>query len=421
MKRILFVCLAAVCLSPGGAGAQQQYSLHECTEMALKHNARMKVAANKTEMARMEKREAVTNFFPSLSLSGGAMMANEGLMQIPMGLETMEMMEDGLFAGAMVSLPVFVGGQIYNGHKLAKLGLKVSELQLQQTENEVRLGVDRYYWNIVVLNEKQKTLQHVEALLERICADVKVAVDAGVTNRNDLLQVELRLNETRSAALDVANNIMVCKMLLAQYIGVEADCFGVSTEVSGELLSPEHLYANHADCLGNTVEYQLMSKAVDASKLEVRLNKGSFLPTVALQGAYLYNDLMGPSQNSFVGMVSVSVPISWKAPHSIKKYEYKHQNALTEFIDGSQQLLIRMQKAQADLGNAYQQALIALASIEQSEENLRLNEQYYRAGTSSMSNLLEAQQLFQESRDKYAEAYSKYEITKTEYLQATGR
>ena len=38
-----------------------------------------------------------------------------------------------------------------------------------------------------------------------------------------------------------------------------------------------------------------------------------------------------------------------------------------------------------------------------------------------MSDLLQAQQLYQQSRDKYAEAYSKYEISKTEYLQATGR
>ena len=76
-----------------------------------------------------------------------------------------------------------------------------------------------------------------------------------------------------------------------------------------------------------------------------------------------------------------------------------------------------MQKAQIDLNNAYQQALIARNSIEQSEENLRLNEQYYKAGTSSMSDLLQAQQLYQQS----CEAYSKYEISKTEYLQATGR
>lgn len=421
MKRLIFLCFTTALLSTTAAYAQQLYSLQECRQMALHQSAKMKVATNKTLIAKQEKQEAFTNFLPSVSLTGGAMKADDGLIQMPMGEQTMSLLDEGLFGGAMASLPIFAGGQIYNANKLAKLGLEVSELQLRQTENEVTLTVDQYYWNIVVLNEKLQTLHRVESLLDRICSDVKVAVDAGVTNRNDLLQVELRRNETQSAVINVENNIKICKMLLAQYIGVDMEAFNVVTSVSTDLRSPEYLYVNHDESLFSTVEYQLLSKSVDASKLEMRLNKGQFLPTVALNGGYLYNDFMGPSQNSFVGMVSISIPISWKAPSSVRKYKYRHQNAVTEFNNGSEQLLIRMQKAQIDLNNAYQQALIARNSIEQSEENLRLNEQYYKAGTSSMSDLLEAQQLFQQSRDKYAEAYSKYEISKTEYLQATGR
>ena len=420
MKRTLYIFLAALAFQ-SSMKAQQLYTLEECRQMALEQNAKMKVAANKTQMAKQEKREAVTNFFPSITLTGGAMKADDGLIQMPMGEQTMKLLDEGTFGGAMVTMPIFAGGQIYHGNKLAKLGVELSELQLRQTRNEVTLTVDQYYWNIVVLNEKLKTLQHVSALLEKICSDAKAAVDAGIKNWNDLLQVELRKNETQSVVIDIQNNIAICKMLLAQYIGTDMNGFDVQTSVSNELSSPEQLYVNHNERLETTVEYQLLSKAVDASKLEKRLNTGQFLPTVALQGGYLYNDFMGSSQNSFVGMLNVSIPISWKAPFSVRKYKLRHQNAVTEFNNGSEQLMIRMQKAQIDLSNAYQQALIARNSIEQSEENLRLNEQYYKAGTTSMSDLLQAQQLYQQSRDKYAEAYSKYEISKTEYLQATGR
>jgi outer membrane protein TolC len=420
MKRTLYIFLAALAFqSP--LKAQQLYTLEECRQMALEQNAKMKVAANKTQMAKQEKREAATNFFPSITLTGGAMKADDGLIQMPMGEQTMKLLDEGTFGGAMVTMPIFAGGQIYHGNQLAKLGVELSELQLRQTRNEVTLTVDQYYWNIVVLNEKLKTLQHVSALLEKICSDAKAAVDAGIKNRNDLLQVELRKNETQSVVIDIQNNIAICKMLLAQYIGTDMNSFDVQTAVSTELRSPEHLYVNHNERLETTVEYQLLNKAVDASKLEKRLNTGQFLPMIALQGGYLYNDFMGPSQNSFVGMLNVSIPIYWIAPFTVRKYKLRHQNAVTEFNNGSEQLMIRMQKAQIDLNNAYQQALIARNSIEQSEENLRLNEQYYKAGTSSMSDLLQAQQLYQQSCDKYAEAYSKYEISKTEYLQATGR
>jgi ABC-2 type transport system ATP-binding protein len=56
-------------------------------------------------------------------------------------------------------------------------------------------------------------------------------------------------------------------------------------------------------------------------------------------------------------------------------------------------LKIRMQNAWNGVEESYRQLQLAKHSIEQAEENLRLNRDYYRAGTSRMSDLLEAQLL----------------------------
>lgn len=74
-----------------------------------------------------------------------------------------------------------------------------------------------------------------------------------------------------------------------------------------------------------------------------------------------------------------------------------------------------------DLNNSWQQTHIAKQSIEQSEENLRLNQDYYKEGTTSMSDLLDAQMLYQQSRDKYVDAFTDFQTKTTEYLIATGR
>ena len=89
--------------------------------------------------------------------------------------------------------------------------------------------------------------------------------------------------------------------------------------------------------------------------------------------------------------------------------------------DNSELLVIAMQKAWADLQDAYKQILIACNSIEWSAENLRLNEDRYHAGTSTMSDLLDAQTLYQQSRDKFVETYARYHVRIVEYLQSTGR
>lgn len=150
---------------------------------------------------------------------------------------------------------------------------------------------------------------------------------------------------------------------------------------------------------------------------------GKNLPSVAVGAGYMYDNLMDKSHPFAVGFVSVSVPLSgwWGGSHAIKKQKLQVMNAENRLADNSELLVIAMQKAWTDLQDAYKQILIAHNSIEQSTENLRLNEDYYHAGTTTMSDLLDAQTLFRQSRDRYAEAWSQYEIKKTEYLQATGR
>ena len=402
-------------------GAAQTYTLEECCRLALEQNAKIKTATGDLSAAEMEKKEAFTNFLPSVSLMGGAMKADDAMLQMAMGDQTMSLMDGGMYGNVMVSLPVYAGGKILNGHKLAKLGVEISELQLRQTRNEVELTVTQSYWQIVVLTEKLRTLESVRTLLENMNRDVNHAVEAGIRQRNDLLQIQLRKNDTQSSFIDVEKDLELCKMLLAQYMGLESGKVEVATSFDTTPVSPDALFVNHAEALETTPEYRLLQKNVEAARLQKRLALGEYLPTVSVSGGYMYQDFMGPSQNSLMGMVSVSIPISWKAPYSVKKQKYRYQNAVTNLNDGGEQLMIRMQKTRNDLQSAYQQVLIAQKSIEQATENLRLNENYYKAGTSGMSDLLDAQALFQQSKDKYAEVRANYEIKKTEYLQVTGR
>jgi outer membrane protein TolC len=80
-----------------------------------------------------------------------------------------------------------------------------------------------------------------------------------------------------------------------------------------------------------------------------------------------------------------------------------------------------MQHLWDEVKDGYQQILIAHNSIEQSTENLRLNNDYYSAGITTMSDLLDAQSLYQQSRDKLVEVYSQYKIKILEYTQATAQ
>ncbi len=423
-RNIVLSLIACTCLAP--VSGQHIYTLDECINSALKYNVKVRNAENDLEMAKHDKKEAFTKYFPNISALGSGFIANEPLVQMQMSPEAkMEMLKDGMLGGISATMPLFTGGQIVNGNKLAELGVNMKALQKKQTDDEVRLEVERYFWQIVMLKEKLKTISLVEKQLERLETDVQASVDAGIVTRNDLLQVQLKKNDVLSGKIQLENSLNVSLSLLGQYIGAKSDSIDVAFVVEEHLSeSPQTLFCNHTDAVERTNEYGLLKQNLQASKLQYKMAVGKNLPTVAIGGGLVYdNFVMGQDQSFYMGFVTVSVPLSgwWGGTHSIKKHKLQVKNAENLLNDNSEMLVIRMQNVWNTLNDSYRKAEIALLSVEQSSENLRLNMDYYSAGTATMSELLDAQTLYQQSRDKYVEAYTNYELSKREYLQATGR
>ena len=408
---------------PVSAQENRKYTLDECIAEAVKNNLTLRNADNQIAMSSEQRKEAFTKYFPTVSATGGGFISNQGLMQMELGGMGVSLAKNGLVGGVTAMQPVFAGGQIVNGNKLAKMGEDVSRLQRNMSENEVRLSAEQYYWNIVMLKEKLHTLDQVEKQLVRVDADAQAAVDAGIRNRNDLLQVQLRKNETRTSRIQVENAVATVRDLLAQVMGHPNETIDVNSNADAKPEAPQQFYQSPESSLPLTNEYQLLDKQIEANKLQYKLSVGKNLPTVAVGGGYLYNNIMDKSQSNLMGMFTVSVPISswWGGSHDMKRQKLQVANSENEKRDKGELLMVKMRKAWNDMNDAYKQVAIARESIAQSEENLRLNTDYYQAGTATMSDLLDAQTLYQQSRDKYVESFTNYEVKKREYLQATGR
>ena len=405
--------------------AQQVYTLDQCVEQALRNNARMQNAQNELGMAEQQRKSAFTKYFPTVSATGIGFMADKDLLQMDVapGM-SMKLLKNGLMGGVNATLPLFTGGQIVQGNQLAKVNVEKYRLLGRQAENEVRLTTEQYFWQVAMLKEKLRTLSVVESQLAGMHKDVDAAVSAGITNRNDLLQVQLRQNDTRSTRINVENALTLSRRLLAQYIGTPDDSVDVAFSVSDSLPpSPLGLYRAPEASLVLTPEYNLLQAQLKASHIEHKMSVGKNLPTVAIGGGFMHDNLSDRHKPFWMGFATVSIPLSgwWEGSHNMKRSRLAVRNNENNLRDGSELLVINMQNTWNALTDAYKQVQIAIESIGQATENLRLQTDYYHAGTCTMSDLFEAQTLYQQSRDKYVESYAQYEVKKREYLQATGR
>ena len=422
------------------ANAQETLTLQQVKERALAHNINIRTADNAILQAREQKKEAQTLYFPQVSAVGMGFKSTTELIKgdikmadllpsslaaaIPSSIASMlpsnisyGMIDKGVIAGVTAIQPVFAGGQIVNGNKLAKVGVEVSELQKRVSANTVELTAEQYYWQIISLKEKQKTLETVGEMLKNLEKDADAAVKAGVGMRNDLLEVQLKQNEIESNKLKLENGLKLARMALAQYIGAEGD-MDVSTTIDASAFAAYPMIkVDHSTAVAATSEYQLLQKNVDATSLQRKMEEGKRLPTVGVGVGYNYMNMGSGIKNNFGAVfATVSIPISqwWSGSYAVKRKKLAEENARQQQTDNAQLLVIRMQKNWNDVDNAYK-------SIEQSEENLRLNRNFYHAGTVTMNNLLDAQQKYQQCRDQYTDAYAALQTKILEYEQSIGK
>ncbi len=450
MKRYIFIIGVALTIANcQSLFAQQTYTLEQILDSARHNNITLRNAQRSVDAAEQQRKEAFTKYFPTVSGSGFWFNANKGMAQMDINMSdyitpelaqsiaqsgilpvealaslgqpiSIGLMKKGVMGSVVAMQPVFAGGQIINGNKLAKVGEDVSRLQLQLSENEVEKTAEQYYWQIVSLEEKLKTVNAVETLLADINKDVTVAVKAGVAMRNDLLQVELRQNDVESQKLTLNNNISILRMLLAQYCGLQSTDYTLSYDP--EVQSPIIEKQDHQLALLSTAEYKLLDKQVEATNLQKKMAIGQNLPTVAVGGGLVYHNMMETGRSFGMLMATVSIPISdwWGGSHNIKRKKIEYQKAVDQLNDNAEMLKIRMQSTWNNVQEAYNQLSIAQRSIEQAEENLRLNRDFYQAGTTTMSDLLEAQLLYQQALDKRTDAYTDYQNKLLAYRQAVG-
>lgn len=404
----------------------QQWTLDACVDAALHNNVELKNSRLESEMAAEDKAQAFTNYFPQLSATGagfiGAKDLMRGEMEVPMmGAMPLSMVKKGVLATLTALQPLYTGGQVIVGNKLAALQQEVRALQLEMTAKDVQQNVATYFWRLVALRSNITTLDAVDSQLQEVYRQTEQYLQAGVINRNELLRVQLKREEISSERLRLQNGIELVRMMLAQLCGADMATFDI---IPGEIHSPQapETYFLPADqALINREEVELTERSQRASELQVKMQRGKLLPSVAIGASGVYYNMMEKNQGNLVGLATVSIPISewWGGSHAIRKAQMVAQQSRNTLQDVRQKLQIDILSAWNNLREAYAQIQIAQRSTEQADENLRLSRNQYDAGTMSLTDLLDAVTLYTQSHSRLDTACADYQARIAEYLRKT--
>lgn len=451
------IIILALFFSWGLSAAAQSVnlSLQQCKEMASVADPYLKNSYLDLLSAQSQKKEAFAEYFPKVSINSFGFWSYNPLIrldaysilgndpwvgEVDNALKELNkefgtpyeitMLDYGFTASLMVVQPLFVGGRIIKGNQLAKVGVQAAQNQYNIQVRQTNEQVEQSYWEIVALEQKMKTLDHLQELLESLQKDAQAAVDAGLTTDTDLLLVKIKKNELRSGKIELQGGIRLLKMKLFNSIGQKysfleslsdstapyVDSIRLSDDFRN-LLSPENYYKSEEQMLQEMDEGKLLSLMVQAKELEKRMALGEVLPQVMLGASTGYSHI---TESQFNGTVfaTISIPISdWgKASHKLKRLENQVQKAQNEQEYLQSMLLLQIRQLWLDLNICWDKMSVAAESVEMAKSSVEKQTNEYQAGLVSMSDLLTTQSSLFEAVEVYLNAQIEYSKALTAYL-----
>lgn len=405
----------------------------ECRSMALAHNEKITISENSLKQAELDRKIATTAYLPKFegSATGVYMLPDMDMMGSKMR------MRGTYVAGIQLMQPIYTGGKITAGRKLAGIGREVATEQLRMSRSEVIAEADNSYWTYIAVCDKVKLMEQFKLMIDTLYEQTATAVEAGMATSNDLLRISAKRSEIIYQQQKVANGADLCRMALCNAIGVD-----MSTEIIAvdTVIDPQMPGALTPD-ISARPELHLLEKQVEASRQQVNMIRADFLPTVGLSIGYNYygniklnsmvdvgGGMLMPYSQEFrdgiaMGLLSVKIPLfHWgEGMKKVKKARLAVDNANLDLINTSRLLELEARQAAANLSDGWNLITSSEVALEQATENLRVMQNRYNENMAPLTDLLDAQNQWQQSRSNHIEALTQYQIYHTEWLRATGR
>lgn len=444
---LLLTLLPSVCL------AQRVVTLAECQELGAQYDPEVKSARLDLKSALAQRAEARWEYVPRISLSSVGYYALRPLVRIePQDIlegywadVVSQMVTDAAYqagitpwyegfrsgwaAMALAMQPLYVGGRIANGNRLADLGVRASELQLTIKQRETAATIEQKYRLAVSLQEKMLTLDKAQEVLDSLERDASAAVEAGLVTDSDLLQVRLKKRELSSGHLQLRSGLKLAKMDLFNAIGfeyayLEINSYVLEEDSFAELEAPNHYFSPEAENRV-TEESRLLAMQVEAGRLQKKMAVGEYLPQLAVGVGYAYYDLVGKrrTESNGLGFATLTIPITdiGKAAARARRFDSQVEKARVqqEYLDA--QLVLQVLQMRMAVETAWEQLILADESLHAAQDAAGKLRVRYEAGQVTMSDLLQAELAVRQAEEERIDRKMEYNLAVNSYLRRCGK
>jgi outer membrane protein TolC len=404
-------------------------TLKVCIDEAVDNNSDLKAKAEAIGRAEYVKKQTKADFYPKVGTDYTYSRRDRdtylkfGSVSVPSSVK------DNFSWDVKVSQPLFTGYSLTAAHEISKLGVDSSRLDYEIEKLDLIFRVKEAYFAVL---EADKGVEVARSAVESLESNVKVARDfynVGIIPVNDVLKAEVELAKARQNLVAALNGASLARSSLNNILSRP-----IETSVTLEdILAYRPEEGNFQDYVNTAMtlrpEMKMITNALSRVDQEITLAKSAYYPEVGL--TYRYNrEGDEPGVNGSV----VHDPSSWDVTAGLSWTLWdwgKTRNTVAEKKKGKSELLYNKESLEDAIRLEVKSAVLSLdeaeknipttrKALEQAEENLRVNEERYRAQVTTITEVLDAQALLTRARVDYYRALYGHNVARARLFRAMG-
>lgn len=322
------------------------------------------------------------------------------------------------------NLPVYSGEKLESQIDQAKLNLRISDLNLEATKQQLRQTVTTDYFNVLQyrnsLQISQETVDNYSSHLKNVQAQYEV----GTVAKSDVLSSEVSLANAQDSLIKAENNYQLAGATLNNAIGMP---------LSSDLRLKEDLrYEKYPLTLEYCFDYALVNRPemaqyqakIASSQDDLKIAQSGYLPSANLSATQDWYDMEFPgSKNSnwSVGL-TISLNVFDSGLTKSKVQQAKSGIVTTQELARQQRDSILLEVRQYFLGmrEAEKRIETSKVAVNQAEENLKIAEARYSAGVGTNLDVLDAVLSLNTAKTNFVQALYDYNTNKAQLDRSMG-
>jgi outer membrane protein TolC len=326
------------------------------------------------------------------------------------GLQTVPLSEkDFLHYSINIQQTLFDFKGNYSKFQASKVILNTKRYDTLRIKNMVSLNFLINYFDLLEADKMVIVAQKEVERLESHLKDARNLFEEGLITKNDLLQAEVKISDAKQRLLSAKNNREIIESrlntLLARPTTEKIEAVDIEKE---PLIIIDHdLEKAWELAKQNRVEIKIIDESLRALDLEKISKQSEYFPKMYLKGGYDYTENSYQVHESNWSLM-LGTYINLFSGGATKSELLKIENQKLQMIEQRNKLIdeikLEVERYYIDIKNALERINVTKDSIQQAEENLRINKVKYEEGIGTATDVIDAVTLLTIAETNYYKA-----------------